>query len=145
VNQLADLERRTGASGRDSVDHRRGQHDDVANAAAGALVIASQAIGLRATLPPTFTSCNRAASGLPLYGGDGVCIYSGGRSRPVDGCPTCGSCEAHKAVKAALTAHRQRTGEGIDLIQFFRQTFALPEHIAYRALVRESEDALGFG
>lgn len=38
VHQLSQLERRTGRSGRDSVDHAPGQHDDVANAAAGALV-----------------------------------------------------------------------------------------------------------
>jgi hypothetical protein len=33
VGQLAGLERRTGRSGRDSIDHRRGAHDDVGNAA----------------------------------------------------------------------------------------------------------------
>ncbi|MCK6553323.1 phage terminase family protein [Candidatus Binatia bacterium] len=38
VHQLSQLERRTGRSGKDSVDHAPGQHDDVANAAAGALV-----------------------------------------------------------------------------------------------------------
>ena len=37
--QLLALERRTGR-GRDIIDHPRGQHDDVANAAAGALVLA---------------------------------------------------------------------------------------------------------
>jgi len=40
--QLLGLERRTARSGKDSVDHPPGGHDDVANAAAGALV---QAIG----------------------------------------------------------------------------------------------------
>ena len=38
--QLIGLERRTGQSGRDAVDHTPGGHDDVINAAAGALVIA---------------------------------------------------------------------------------------------------------
>jgi hypothetical protein len=38
--QLAGLERRTATLGRDSIDHGAGQHDDVANAAAGALVLA---------------------------------------------------------------------------------------------------------
>jgi hypothetical protein len=38
--QLAALERRTGRSGKDSVDHPPRSHDDVANAAAGALVLA---------------------------------------------------------------------------------------------------------
>lgn len=37
--QLAALERRTGRTGKDSIDHAPGAHDDVANAAAGALVM----------------------------------------------------------------------------------------------------------
>jgi hypothetical protein len=40
LGQLGGLERRTARSGRDSVDHGPGQHDDVANAVAGALVTA---------------------------------------------------------------------------------------------------------
>ena len=39
VSQLAGLERRTSRVGRDSIDHSPGAHDDVANAAAGALVL----------------------------------------------------------------------------------------------------------
>jgi len=38
VAQLCGLERRTARSGRDSIDHAQGQHDDVINAAAGVLV-----------------------------------------------------------------------------------------------------------
>lgn len=38
VNQFSGLERRTSRGGRDSIDHRPGAHDDLANAAAGALV-----------------------------------------------------------------------------------------------------------
>jgi hypothetical protein len=38
LRQLTRLERRTGRTGKDSVDHSPGGHDDVANAAAGALV-----------------------------------------------------------------------------------------------------------
>jgi hypothetical protein len=37
-NQLLGLERRSVRGGRDSIDHARGAHDDVANVAAGALV-----------------------------------------------------------------------------------------------------------
>jgi hypothetical protein len=37
VNQFCGLERRTMSGGRDKVDHPRGQHDDLANAVAGAL------------------------------------------------------------------------------------------------------------
>ena len=38
ISQLVGLERRTARSGRDSIDHAPGAHDDVANAAAGALL-----------------------------------------------------------------------------------------------------------
>jgi hypothetical protein len=38
--QLTMLERRTARGGRDSIDHPRGGHDDIANAVAGALVTA---------------------------------------------------------------------------------------------------------
>jgi hypothetical protein len=41
IAQLSALERRSGA-GRDRVDHPPGQHDDLANSAAGALVLAAQ-------------------------------------------------------------------------------------------------------
>ena len=37
--QLVGLERTTRGGGKDKVDHARGAHDDVANAAAGALVL----------------------------------------------------------------------------------------------------------
>jgi hypothetical protein len=39
--QLVGLERRTARSGRDSIDHAPGGHDDIANAVAGALVYCS--------------------------------------------------------------------------------------------------------
>jgi hypothetical protein len=41
VNQLCSLERRTARGGRDSIDHPPGAHDDLINAAAGALVLAA--------------------------------------------------------------------------------------------------------
>jgi hypothetical protein len=41
VAQLTGLERRTSRAGRDSIDHAPGAHDDVANAAAGALLAAT--------------------------------------------------------------------------------------------------------
>jgi hypothetical protein len=40
--QLLSLERHTGRSGRDSITHAPGQHDDVINAAAGALLLAHE-------------------------------------------------------------------------------------------------------
>ncbi|SIO49700.1 hypothetical protein SAMN05443247_06523 [Bradyrhizobium erythrophlei] len=42
TSQLCGLERRTARGGKDSVDHAPGAHDDVINAAAGALVVAAQ-------------------------------------------------------------------------------------------------------
>ena len=50
VAQLCALERRTGRAGRDTIDHPPGAHDDVANAVAGALVLAAR----------------RGTSGLPM-------------------------------------------------------------------------------
>lgn len=46
--QLGTLERRTGRSGRDTIDHPPGGHDDVVNAGAGALVAGSGAPQYRA-------------------------------------------------------------------------------------------------
>jgi hypothetical protein len=54
--QLVGLERRTARGGRDSIDHAPGAHDDVANAAAGAVVAALKkgpgVPGFRGPLPP---------------------------------------------------------------------------------------------
>ena len=41
VHQLAALERRTRAGGRDIIDHPPGGHDDLANAVAGVSVVAA--------------------------------------------------------------------------------------------------------
>jgi hypothetical protein len=41
VSQLSNLERRTSSTGRDRIDHPQGAHDDLANAAAGALGLAT--------------------------------------------------------------------------------------------------------
>lgn len=48
VHQLASLERRTARGGKDSIDHAPAGHDDVANAVAGALVMAQSTAGRRA-------------------------------------------------------------------------------------------------
>ena len=42
INQLCGLERRTSRAGKDSITHAPGAHDDVANAAAGALTNPSE-------------------------------------------------------------------------------------------------------
>jgi hypothetical protein len=42
VGQLVNLERRASPMGRDRIDHPAGAHDDLSNAAAGALVLAAE-------------------------------------------------------------------------------------------------------
>jgi hypothetical protein len=42
LRELRGLERRRGWGGKDWVDHRRGQHDDLANAVAGAMVLCAE-------------------------------------------------------------------------------------------------------
>ena len=59
--QLVALERRTGRSGRDAIDHPPGQHDDVANAAAGALVAVLAKVEIRLGL---LAVMKKIASGL---------------------------------------------------------------------------------
>jgi hypothetical protein len=43
ISQLCGLERRTARSGKDSIDHAPGSHDDLINSALGALLLASRA------------------------------------------------------------------------------------------------------
>ena len=57
--QLGGLERRTARGGRDSVDHAPGTHDDVANAVAGALVLASSAAGPMKIAPEVMRRIHR--------------------------------------------------------------------------------------
>ena len=45
VSQIVGLERRTARGGKDSIDHAPGGHDDIANAVAGAISLASQSSG----------------------------------------------------------------------------------------------------
>lgn len=52
VAQLCALERRTARGGRDSIDHPPGHHDDVANAVAGAIVIAAARVGAGVKVTP---------------------------------------------------------------------------------------------
>jgi hypothetical protein len=56
VAQLCGLERRTARGGRDSIDHGPGAHDDLASAAAGALVLTIRqpaSLGLDVGMTPT--------------------------------------------------------------------------------------------
>jgi hypothetical protein len=52
INQLCALERRSARSGRDSIDHRPGAHDDIANAVAGV----AAAINKYGNYDPTFAA-----------------------------------------------------------------------------------------
>ena len=54
AKQLMGLERRTGRSGRDSIDHAPGAHDDLANVACGALLLASK----RPVMPTRYMQFN---------------------------------------------------------------------------------------
>jgi hypothetical protein len=77
LRELRGLERRRGVSGKDRIDHRRGAHDDRANAAAGALVaaagrravIAAEQLAEVAALNETVTRADRAEAFLLRTGG----------------------------------------------------------------------------
>src|SRR5439155_25411770 len=62
LSQLTALERRTARGGRDSVDHPPNAHDELANAACGALIVALQ--------KPRWEEPMEI--GLPVVGGDAV-------------------------------------------------------------------------
>jgi hypothetical protein len=60
-------ERNTARGGKDSIDHARGAHDDIANAAAGALVLAISGKRKRTAITTsTYGVCERA--GGPVAG-----------------------------------------------------------------------------
>ena len=72
VAQLLGLERRTGRSGKDSIDHAPRAHDDVANATCGALLLCSAKAGascrvfhLRAGGP--LVPMNNSSFGVPIW------------------------------------------------------------------------------
>ncbi len=65
VRQLASLERRTGPSGRDIINHPPNQHDDVANAAAGALLLAARQRGRVAPFARAVTIPQKHLLGTP--------------------------------------------------------------------------------
>jgi hypothetical protein len=62
VSQLCSLERRTARSGRDSIDHPPGAHDDIANAVAGALVLAAGGSDERMRLIRSFEAWGNPAN-----------------------------------------------------------------------------------
>src|SRR6185503_19110209 len=102
--------------GKDAIDHRPGAHDDVANAAAGALVHAGRSMAM-ATLPETFNACYRAAS---IAGFDPSSCYIFGGSFPGANDICCGGCVGHQYVRAAKKAEAARSGEPLSLVTFYR-------------------------
>jgi hypothetical protein len=67
--QLTGLERRTARSGKDSIDHRPGGHDDVVNAAAGVLTLCTPTIALTPDLfaQGTFSYFGKRDEGRTLW------------------------------------------------------------------------------
>ena len=65
--QLCGLERRTARGGRDSIDHAQGQHDDLANAVAGVVIMANER---RPTVPFVVPYVTSRASSFLSFGGD---------------------------------------------------------------------------
>jgi hypothetical protein len=81
VNQLCSLERRTGRGGRDSIDHPPNQHDDLANAAAGAitsLIGGSSSYAWRTWPPMTPRSSIGSGDASNTWG---VCRYEEGEKQ----------------------------------------------------------------
>ena len=63
VSQLCSLERRTARGGRDSIDHPNNQHDDCANAVAGAVVTARRRVREVPVVVPIVTGTPRVFPG----------------------------------------------------------------------------------
>jgi hypothetical protein len=81
IAQLCGLERRTARGGRDSIDHGPGQHDDLINACAGALVLAGfRPVQETPIVIPYVTS----GSSMPDYMRAGANPYSQGGGWPPD-------------------------------------------------------------
>ena len=125
VAQFVGLDRRVGRTGKDSIDHRPGSHDDVANAAAGAMVMSVQATGLKAPWPTDFNQCLVATS---RYQPD--CMLWGGGLRPFDP-----HCFKHcSGLKAARVAHREYLNRGgdQDITDFVKTHFVTNEFVGLK-------------
>ena len=86
--QLCGLERRTARSGRDSIDHAPGGHDDLANAVAGALVGVdldrrqplvrlSDVFAADGLAPPLPRHCDIAFAVVAMAGADVAVVFAG--------------------------------------------------------------------
>ena len=145
VNQFASLERRTGRTGKDAVDHPRGSHDDLANAAAGALVMAVRSVGLRAALPATFTTCiNEIAATRCAFLATSVWFPSDAQCRR--------ECVGLRMVRPAYQAAQHAAAIANEPIpngaEFLRARFDLESspltaRVAWHGVIRDHENALG--
>jgi hypothetical protein len=135
INQFSNLQRRTGTGGRDSIDHRAGQKDDLCNAVAGCLVLATRSGGLL-TLPADFRTCNRVTNNMPATD---TCYLYGGHAGPVADV-LCRECIGNKAVKAALAAHQKATGEMTNVVQFYKARYPPNERAAWAELCRHQSE-----
>jgi len=69
ISQLCSLERRTARGGRDSIDHAVAAHDDLINAAAGAIVYAAARVAQKIPMaPPTIITRNGEISVSAIIG-----------------------------------------------------------------------------
>ena len=81
VAQLVGLERRTRTGGRDKVDHGPGGHDDLANSAAGALVMVAEAGDPNVRPAGTIDFDIRPTGSIGLVDDDDACGFDGGRAK----------------------------------------------------------------
>ena len=131
TSQLASLERRTSRGGRDSIDHPPSGHDDVANSAAGALLMVGTSLNVPA-LPESFRTCLREVNVTSFY--HGQCFLYGGYFCPTSPDGSCLSCEGFRAVKDARASHRQATGVSVDLRSFYKLHMRANRHIGMQQL-----------
>jgi hypothetical protein len=106
LRELRGLERRRGTSGRDRVDHRPGQYDDLANSAAGALVTAAESarVTTRLFFPDAREPVEQKVTGpeqRQLLSAYGPAMFQ----RP-SGEFTCGTCASFDAEQARCTARQ---------------------------------------
>jgi hypothetical protein len=73
VAQFAGLERRTGRSGKDSVDHAPGSHDDVSNSVAGVISLASNKT---ADIPLVAPFVVHGGNANPAHGSSGSDMFA---------------------------------------------------------------------
>jgi hypothetical protein len=118
--QFGGLQRRTTRSGKDSVDHRPHQRDDLANACAGALVLAVTGSG-KAMLPSDFVECHNTIH-------IDVCPLAQGRRAaswlPED--PLCRkSCAGARVLLQGFKRYREQSAAAGESPKLTHQTFLL--------------------